>query len=48
MALECTIVDESGGLTLVFLGRRAIPGMKVGARLVAEGAVGRAAVTSRS
>lgn len=37
--LECTIVDESGGIALVFLGRRSIGGMKVGTRIVAEGMV---------
>jgi len=39
-SLECTIVDETGGMTLLFLGRRSIPGMKVGARVVVEGTVG--------
>jgi amino acid transporter len=38
-ALECTIVDETGGIALVFLGRRSIGGMKVGSRVVAEGTV---------
>jgi amino acid transporter len=37
--LECTIVDETGGIALVFLGRRSIGGMKVGTRVVAEGTV---------
>jgi amino acid transporter len=37
--LECTIVDETGGIVLVFLGRRSIGGMKVGTRVVAEGTV---------
>ena len=37
--LECTIVDETGGIALVFLGRRSIGGMKVGTRIVAEGTV---------
>ena len=37
--LECTIVDETGGIALVFLGRRSIGGMKVGTRIVAEGMV---------
>jgi hypothetical protein len=32
-------VDETGGIALVFLGRRSIGGMKVGARVVAEGTV---------
>ena len=39
-SLECTIVDETGGIALVFLGRRGIAGMKVGSRVVAEGMVG--------
>jgi hypothetical protein len=39
-SLECTLVDETGGIALVFLGRRSIDGMKVGTRLVAEGTVG--------
>ena len=38
-SLECTIVDETGTLTLVFLGRRHIEGVRVGARLQAEGMV---------
>ena len=37
--LECTIVDETGALTLVFLGRRHIEGVRVGTRLSAEGMV---------
>ena len=37
--LECTIVDETGGIVLVFLGRRSIGGMKVGTRIVADGTV---------
>ncbi len=39
-SLECTLVDESGQLLLVFLGRRVVPGIEPGARLVAEGMVG--------
>jgi hypothetical protein len=39
-SLECTLVDETGGIALVFLGRRSIPGMKVGARVRVEGTVG--------
>jgi amino acid transporter len=38
--LECTLVDDTGGIALVFLGRKSIPGMKVGARVIAEGTVG--------
>jgi hypothetical protein len=37
--LECTIFDETGGITLVFLGRRAIGGVALGRRLEAEGRV---------
>jgi amino acid transporter len=37
--LECTIVDETGGIVLVFLGRRSIGGMKVGTRVVADGTI---------
>jgi amino acid transporter len=38
--LECTLVDRSGAILLVFQGRRSIPGIRQGARLVAEGMVG--------
>jgi amino acid transporter len=38
--LECTLVDGSGALLLVFQGRRKIPGIQQGARLVAQGTVG--------
>ena len=38
--LECTLVDGSGALLLVFQGRRRIPGIQQGARLVAAGTVG--------
>ena len=37
--LECTVYDESGGLAVVFLGRREIPGIRPGATLTAEGMV---------
>ncbi|MDQ2725422.1 MAG: OB-fold nucleic acid binding domain-containing protein, partial [Actinomycetota bacterium] len=39
-AFECTVVDGTGALTLVFLGRRAIPGLNPGTKLVAEGTIG--------
>ena len=39
-SLECTLVDDTGGIALVFLGRRSIAGMKVGTRIAAEGMVG--------
>jgi RecG-like helicase len=38
--LEIEIWDESGGVTLQFLGRREIAGLEVGTTLVAEGMVG--------
>jgi hypothetical protein len=37
--LECTLVDETGGISLVFLGRRSIAGLDIGATLTAEGMV---------
>jgi RecJ-like exonuclease len=37
--LECTVYDETGGLAVVFLGRREIPGIRPGATLTAEGMV---------
>ena len=38
--LECVLADDSGRLLLVFQGRRRIPGIQPGARLVVEGMVG--------
>ena len=38
--LECTLVDETGGIILVFLGRRRVAGIHPGTWLVAEGMVG--------
>lgn len=38
--LEAVVVDESGGLLLVFLGRRAVAGVELGRELLAEGMVG--------
>lgn len=38
-SLELTLVDGTGGITVVFLGRRRIGGIKLGARLVVEGTV---------
>src|SRR5579864_3026687 len=40
-SLGCEIVDEAGSLLLVFPGRRRIPGIELGARLLVEGMVGR-------
>ncbi|HVT76276.1 MAG TPA: OB-fold nucleic acid binding domain-containing protein [Acidimicrobiales bacterium] len=39
-SLECTIVDETGGLTVVFLGRRKIAGVHPGTVLRVEGVAG--------
>ena len=39
-ALHVTLTDDSGSLGLVFLGRRSIPGLKVGTMLRATGAAG--------
>src|SRR5207302_4611009 len=39
-SLLCKLVDSTGGLTLVFPGRRKVAGIEPGARLVAEGTVG--------
>jgi hypothetical protein len=36
-SLECTLVDESGGVSLVFFGRRHIEGIEIGATLRATG-----------
>jgi len=41
VALECTIVDDTGALNLVFLGRRAVPGIEPGTQLRAEGMIGK-------
>jgi hypothetical protein len=38
--LECSIVDASGGLLIVFLGRREVAGIAPGAKVVVEGMVG--------
>jgi amino acid transporter len=39
-AFECIVVDGTGALTLVFLGRREIAGLHPGTRLMAEGTIG--------
>jgi hypothetical protein len=39
-ALELTLVDDTGGLTVVFLGRTRIGGIGLGTRLEVEGMVG--------
>ena len=37
--LECTVYDDTGGLAVVFLGRREIPGIRPGTTMTAEGMV---------
>ena len=39
-SLECVVVDETGGLVVVFLGRRRVAGIELGRRLVVDGVVG--------
>jgi amino acid transporter len=39
-ALEAELYDSSGGITLVFYGRRSIPGIEPGARMRVEGMIG--------
>ena len=39
-SLECVIVDDTGGLVLVFLGRRQVAGVELGRHVVAWGMVG--------
>ena len=38
-SLEITLADDTGGLTVVFLGRRTIGGIHLGSHLVVEGMV---------
>ena len=38
--LECTLADDSGRITVIFLGRREIPGIHLGVQLTVEGMVG--------
>jgi RecG-like helicase len=38
--LQCKLMDDTGGLLVVFLGRRHVAGITLGTRLVAEGMVG--------
>lgn len=38
--LEITVVDETGGLTAVFLARRKLGGIRPGATITVEGVVG--------
>jgi len=39
-SLECVVVDDTGGLVIVFLGRRQVAGLELGRWLYAEGIVG--------
>ena len=39
-SLECTLVDATGQLLVVFQGRRLVPGVEPGTRLLVEGPVG--------
>ena len=39
-SLECVLVDDTGGVLLVFLGRRKVAGIELGRRLRCEGMVG--------
>lgn len=39
-SLECTVLDETGGIELVFLGRRQLGGVHLGRRIRAFGRVG--------
>ena len=36
-SLECTLVDDTGGVSVVFFGRRHIEGVEIGAMLTATG-----------
>jgi RecG-like helicase len=38
--LECVLVDQTGGIGVVFLGRRQVAGVRPGTRMVVEGMVG--------
>jgi hypothetical protein len=41
-ALECVLIDKSGeAITLVFMGRRSIAGIRTGCEMMAEGMVGK-------
>ena len=39
-SLEALVSDGTGEVTVVFMGRRSIPGLSLGTRLVVEGALG--------
>ena len=38
--LECVIADDTGSISIVFLGRRQVPGIEPGSRVVAHGMAG--------
>jgi len=38
--LECVLADDTGAISIVFLGRDKIPGIEVGTRLRATGTAG--------
>ena len=38
--LECVLFDDTGGLSIVFLGRRQIAGIGIGTHMLVEGVVG--------
>jgi hypothetical protein len=38
--LECLLADDTGQLLVVFQGRKQVPGIQAGARIVVEGMVG--------
>jgi hypothetical protein len=40
-SLEAVISDGTGEMTVVFMGRRALPGLNLGTRVVVEGVAGR-------
>jgi len=37
--LECTLVDDTGGLVVIFMGRQKLGGVKLGAHMEVEGMV---------
>ncbi len=39
-SLECTVVDPTGGIELIFLGRRSVAGIHLGSGIRAHGRVG--------
>lgn len=39
-SLELVLVDDTGGITAVFLGRRSVPGIEPGTEMAIEGMVG--------